>query len=88
MPPRGRFRDLNAMAVQASRGVPVPQLVERLQEANRRLVDLHNVHDPDAIVVEIKAGAKLRTLAGLVPEIEAHIRNHLEKLRKGLKTRA
>jgi hypothetical protein len=85
MPSQGRFRDLNATAIQASRGVPVPQLVERLQEANRRLVSLYDAHDPDAIVVKIKAGAKLWTLTGLVPEVEAHIRNHLDKLCRSLK---
>ncbi len=87
-PPRGRFRELNEAAVTASRGVSPVKLVERLRKANQRFVELYRQHDPDEIIVEIKAGAKLRTLTELTPEVEAHIRNHLEKLRKGLKAAA
>jgi hypothetical protein len=86
-PPAGTFRELNAQAVAANAGVPAPALVARLskilfrgQEANRRLERLYLVHNPHAVVVEIKAGARPRTLAALVPEVEAHIRNHLLKL--------
>jgi hypothetical protein len=39
------------------------------------------------IKVEIKSGVKLRTFEELVPEVEPHICNHLEKLHKGLKVR-
>ncbi len=87
-PPKGRFRDLNADAVAASRGIPVAELADRLRIANQRLVKLYEQHDPRTITVDIKAGAKRRTLAELVPEVEAHIRNHLTKLRRGLKERA
>ena len=86
-PPKGRFRELNAEAVAASRGSTPDELVNRLQKANQRLVELYRQYEPSEIRVEIKAGVKLRTLAELIPEVEAHIRNHLEKLRKGLKTR-
>jgi hypothetical protein len=79
-PPAGTFRELNAQAVAANAGIPTAALVARLQEANRRLERLYLAHDPHTIVVEIKAGAKPRTLAALVPEVEAHIRNHLRKL--------
>lgn len=87
-PPKGRFRDLNAEAVAASRGITATELADRLQAANQRLVKFYQQHDPSTITVEIKAGAKLRTLAELVPEVEAHVRNHLEKLRQGLQARA
>ncbi len=83
-PPAGRFRDLNAAAVTASRGVSPAALTRRLRKANRRLVEICRLHDPEKIVIEIKAGAKLRTLRELVREAEAHIRNHLRALRKGL----
>jgi hypothetical protein len=79
-PPAGTFRELNAQAVAANAGVPAIALVARLQDANRRLEQIYLAHDPHAIVVEIKGGAKPRTLAALVPEVEAHIRNHLLKL--------
>ena len=84
-PPKGTFRELNAQAVAASREIPPSELVDRFQKANERLVELYQRHDPREITVEIKAGAKLRTLAELVPEVEAHIRNHLKKLRRELK---
>ena len=83
-PPKGTFRELNAQAVAASRGIPPSELVNRFQKANQRLVELYQQHDPRGITVDIKAGAKLRTLADLVHEVEAHIRNHLKKLRKDL----
>jgi hypothetical protein len=86
--PKGRFRDLNARAIAASRGTSPVNLANRLRKADGRLVQLHLLHDPSEIEVQIKAGAKLRTLAELVPEVETHIRNHSEKLRPGLKARA
>jgi hypothetical protein len=81
-PPQGRFRDLNAAAVAATRGEPVLELVERFRRANRRLLELYRDNDPKLIPVEIKARSKLRTLAGLLPEVEAHIRGHLYQLRR------
>lgn len=83
-PPKGTFRELNAQAVAASRGIPPSELVDRFQKANQRLVEMYKHHNPSEITVEIKAGARLRTLAELVPEVEAHIRNHLKKLHKDL----
>ena len=87
-PPKGRFRDLNAAAVAASRGIDPGELVTRFQNANHRLVELYRQNDPKAITIEIKAGAKPRTLAELVTEANAHIRNHHEKLHKALNTQA
>lgn len=83
-PPAGRFSDLNAAAVAASRGISPAALVSRFRKANRRLVELYEQHDPEKIVIEIKAGARPRTLVQLVPEVEAHIRNHHGALRKTL----
>ncbi|MEW6716391.1 MAG: hypothetical protein AB1345_02640 [Chloroflexota bacterium] len=81
-PPEGSFRELNAAAVSASRGISPSILVDRLKKANARLVELYQRHNPEDIILEIKAGAKPRRLAELVPEVEAHIRNHLKKLQK------
>jgi len=81
-PPRGRFSDLNAQAVAASRGTPVADLVRRFRAADERLCALYAAHDPAAIVLEIKRGARPRTLAELAPEVEAHVRNHHQKLRR------
>jgi hypothetical protein len=49
------------------------------------LVELCQLHNPEAIIAAIKAGAKPRTLEQLVLQVEAHIRNHLRKLRRDLK---
>jgi hypothetical protein len=84
VPLEGKYREINARAVAANRGCSVDQLVERLGFANRRLVELYEAYDPTHIAVQIKAGVKVRSLAELVPEVEAHIRNHLDKLREEL----
>ena len=81
-PPEGRFSDLNRNAVAASRSIPIPKLIDRLQATNQRLISLYQKHDPKEITVEIKVGAKPRTFAELMIEVEAHIRSHLKKLRK------
>ncbi len=86
-PPKGTFRELNAQAVVASRGTPPSELVDRFQKANQRLVELCQRYDTREITVEIKAGAKPRPLAELIPEVEAHIRNHLKQLHKDLQAR-
>jgi len=78
----GRFRDVNAVAVAASRGVSTTTLINRFQEANRRLLEIYQLLDPREVIIEIKVDARLRTLAQLVPEAEAHIRHHHRKLRK------
>ena len=83
-PPRGRFSDLNAQAVAESRGVPVQALIRRFLEANETLCEIYEAVDPHTIVLEIKLGAKPRTFSELIPEVEAHIRNHHRKLEKGL----
>ncbi len=79
-PPKGRFRDLNAIAVAASRGVSISELIERLRVANRKLILIYKQNDPKIIRFEIKEGYKQWTLSNLVPRVEAHIRSHLVKL--------
>lgn len=69
---------MNAAAVAASRGVSQVELADRLQKAKQRLVELYRQHDPDEIIVEIKAGTILRMLTELIPEVEAHIRKALQ----------
>jgi hypothetical protein len=85
MPPEGRFSDLNAQAVAASRGVPVAELLRRFRAANERLCCICGEQDAEAIVLEAKQGSKRWTLAALVPRIEAHIRNHQRKLERKFK---
>ena len=86
--PKGRFSDLNAQAVKQSRDIPTFELVDRLRNANLKLCDLYQKIEPQGMTLEIKLGAKPRTLKNLVVEIEAHIRNHQRKLEKMLRSRS
>jgi Mycothiol maleylpyruvate isomerase N-terminal domain len=85
IPLQGRFREINAKAVEENRKFSVQDLIARLKNANQRLVDIYQQNDPNQIVIVIKAGSKPYQLAELVPAVEAHIRNHLVKLRKNMK---
>ncbi len=58
------------------------ELTGRLRQANQLLVELYERYDPTKTHVQIKAGVKVRSLAELLPEVEAHIRNHLLRLQK------
>jgi hypothetical protein len=82
IPPEGLYRELNARAVAESRGVPIGVLLERFRDANGTLCDLYDSIGDQDISLEIKRGAKPRALTHLLPEVEAHIRNHLHKLEK------
>ena len=57
-------------------------LIERFKQANQRLVELYDLCGPDEIVIRIKEDSRPFTLRQLVVAVEAHIRNHLLKLRK------
>jgi hypothetical protein len=85
IPLQGRFREINARAVEENQKYSVKNLVARLKNANQRLVDIYQQHDPNQIVIVIKTGSKPYRLAELVPAVEAHIRNHLVKIRKNMK---
>jgi hypothetical protein len=82
--PRGRFSDMNAQAVVASRGASIAKLVRRFRAADERLRALYATHDPATIALEIKQGAKRWRLADLVPAVEAHVRNHHRQLEREL----
>lgn len=80
--PEGRFRDLNAQAVAANRGVPAVELTRRFRAADARLRELYEAHDPTRLVLRVKRGAKPWTLAALIPRVEAHVRNHQHQLER------
>jgi hypothetical protein len=84
----GTFREMNALAIASLRGILSSDLVARLQKANQRLIELYQLYNPDDIVIIIKSGARPRTLRALLPEVEAHIRNHLRKLLSPSKQKA
>lgn len=87
-PPQGRYSDLNAQAVALSRGVPPAELVARFRAANRRLGELAASPQAKDIILEIKQGVKPRRLYFLIPEIEAHVRHHLQQLAKSRRATA
>jgi hypothetical protein len=84
-PPKGRFRDLNAQAVSAFRGIPITELTARLREADQHIRTLIRERNPREISFQIKKNSKHWTLAELIPAIESHIRNHQKELRKKYK---
>ncbi len=81
-PLSGKYRQINAAAVAMNRDQAVEALVARFKQANRRLAEIYQNNDPGSIRVEIKTGVKVRSLTELLPEVEAHIRIHLVKLKK------
>jgi len=82
--PKGRFSDLNAQAAASSRDIPVEELLHRLRAADEKLRNFYRLHDPDTLLINIKQGGKIWTLAELVPAEESHVRNHHQRLKKEL----
>lgn len=76
----GKWREINAQAVNAFRDTPNPELLRRFRAANQELTRLYRCCKPARIRMDLKRGSKRRTLAELIPEVEAHIRNHQRKL--------
>jgi hypothetical protein len=85
VPPRGRFDDLNAQVVAASRGVTVADLLRRLQAAAGHLAHIANGHAADQIVIRFKQGVTPRTLARLLGDEAGHTRHHLQNLERQAK---
>jgi hypothetical protein len=79
---QGRYRDLNALAVERSRGVPVAELVRRFRAANRTLGEILLECDPQQVIIPIKTGVRSYTLTRLIAEVHAHVRGHLQKLKR------
>jgi len=79
-PPQGRFSDLNSLAAESSRGLPIEDLLSRLFTATRELQVLYESCDPTKVSLEIKKGSKRWILVDLVPAVESHIRNHHRQL--------
>jgi hypothetical protein len=74
---QGRFDDLNAQAVQASRGVSVEELLRRHQAACEHLCQVARTHDPESIVFVLKKGSSFRrSLPQYLSAEASHIRSH------------
>ncbi|HEX6384797.1 MAG TPA: maleylpyruvate isomerase N-terminal domain-containing protein [Anaerolineae bacterium] len=76
--PEGRLKDLNALAVEASRGVAVAELLRRFEAADERLREFGRTLDPQNVILEVQSHR--HTLDGAISSIETHIRNHHQKL--------
>jgi hypothetical protein len=80
---RGRFDDLNAQAVQASRGIPVEDLLRRHRKACEHLCQVARTHDPESIVFSLKKGSSFRRpLIGYLSAEAGHIRWHQRMLER------
>ncbi len=76
VPPQGRFDDINVEVVEASRGVPVDELLRRHLMASERLCAFVQTLDPERIMLELTKGAVLRPLIWFVSAEAGHIRVH------------
>ena len=84
--PQGRFSDLNVQAVEASRGVPVGELLRRFRAADERLRHFGRTLDPQRILLEVhwRRGTWLCTLDDVIAKIRTHVhRHHRELARQG-----
>lgn len=79
-PPRGRFEEMNAQVVAASRGVPVEKLLRHYREVNEQLCHLAQIHDLEGIALVLKKGAAPRPLTWFIAAEAEHARDHLQTL--------
>jgi hypothetical protein len=84
--PKGRYSDINAMAVEQNRKYSIEELVHRFRAANEKLCQLAEGEDAGSIMVEMKQGAKPMSLPALISAAEAHIRNHHRELKRRYKS--
>ncbi len=80
-PPHGSFDDLNAQAVDASRGVSAAALLRRHQAASDQLCRIAQIHDPKRMVFVLKKGSAIqRPLTWYLTAEANHIRWHQQIL--------
>jgi hypothetical protein len=83
----GKFREFNAQATREFVTAPLPVLTQRLQDSQKRL-QRALVALPDWDVnFPIKTGTKFTRVAIRVPQITAHIRNHVTRLQRAAKSK-
>jgi len=82
-PPQGSFDDLNAQAVDASRGVSAAALLRRHHAASDQLCRVAQIHDPERIVFVLKKGSAIqRPLTWYLTAEANHIRWHQQILER------
>ncbi len=75
----GTFKAANARAVEENKDVPVAALLARLQRAQAQLAKRYL--EARDLSISFKVGGKARLYDDAVERIEAHIREHLRKLK-------
>ncbi|MEM7133802.1 MAG: hypothetical protein AAF702_46330 [Chloroflexota bacterium] len=80
---QGRFDQVNAQAVDSSRGVMVEKLTQRFKVADKRLRHFALSCDAEKLQVKLKADSKPQSLASVITMVEHHIRSHHRKLLRG-----
>ena len=78
-----RLKDLKTQAVQASRGVPVTDLINRFKAVDERLRNLGRTLDPQTIMIKVQAHQ--HTLDGAISSLDTHIRRHHQKVARLIK---
>lgn len=82
-PPQGSFDNLNAQAVEVSRGVAVDILLSHYQAASEHLCHIAQTHDPERIVFVLKKGSAVqRPLTWYLTAEANHIRWHQQILER------
>lgn len=80
--PIGRLKKLDALALDTGRGLPVDELLRRLEAADSRLRHFGQALDPQQIIVKFRAHEA--TLDGVILRINSHVRNHHKKLARAM----
>jgi hypothetical protein len=79
-PPQGHFGELNAKMIEASRDVPVINLLRRQQAACERLGNLAQILDSSTVMLELKKGSVPHSLTWFIVGEAGHIRHHHQRL--------
>ncbi len=83
----GKFRELNAQATRKFKRASLPRLSAQLAELQARLERMLCALPDWRIDFPVKDGGKHTRVAARVPQIAAHIRNHVARLRRVAKSK-
>lgn len=79
---RGRYEDVNAEVVRASRGVPVGELLRRFRDVRARLLHLARAPGAERLQLRLKVGATLQPLVWLISAEAEHVDDHRRTLER------
>lgn len=85
--PQGTFKEINAAAVAELSGIPLAELIARLQTANQRLCALYDEFNLADGVIHTKTGSTPWKLKDLLPCVAGHLRSHLAQLKKAARNK-